>query len=201
MKLQLKASTVEKMTKGGVKRLRREGLVPISIQHRGLSTLHLTLPAKQLDDFMHHHGHSSILEIIEASNNKKHSVLIHDVQRDSISNNLLQVTFQKIAKGDTMKTQVPLVFHGEPEAVRLHTAIIQHGLEHLEIRCLPKDLPENIDVNLAEMSFGEVLRVSDLAVKGSYEILTPADTVVASLSALKAYTETDTPADSEEAAA
>ncbi len=200
MTLQLKASTVELMSKGGVKRLRREGFVPVSIQHRGQPTLHLALQAKQLEEVMLHHGSSSFVEIVEEANAKTHSVLIHDVQRDPISRILLQVSFQETNKGETVKTHVPLVFHGEPEAVRLHTAIVQHGLEQLEIRSLPHNMPDHINVDLSHMVFGEVIRVSDLVTNGSYEILSPADVVVASLSTLKAHQIAET-ADATEAAA
>lgn len=201
MTLQLKASPVETMSKGDVKRLRLEGFVPVSIQHRGLPTLHLALKSKQLEEFMLHHGNSSFLDIVEESNSKKHSVLIHDVHRDPISRSLLQVSFQEIHKGEAMKTHVPLVFHGEPEAVHLHTAIVQHGLELLEIRCLPQNMPDHINVDLSQMAFGEVIRVSDLITNGSYEILTSADTVVASLSTLKAHIAPEAAADATDAAA
>jgi len=181
MPQQLKAGPIQTRTKGDVKRLRRQGFIPISIQHRGQETLHLQEEAHPLEEFIHRHGEASLLELVVEPDNRRHTVLVHDVQRDPISRRLLHVTFQEVVRGEPIKVHVPLLFHGEPEAVREHTAVVQHAADTLEIRCLPQDLLEHITVEISQVQPGDVLRVSDLPPTDRYEILTQPDTVLVSL--------------------
>lgn len=186
MAQQVNAGPIQARSKGEIKRLRREGYVPISIQHRGEETIHLQGEAKPLDEFIRQYGESTFLDLVIAPHRKRQTVLIKEVQRDPISRTLLQVTFQSVVRGEPIKAHVPLVFHGEPEAVRLHTALVQHQLERLEIRCLPRNMPDHITVDISHLNFGELVRVSDLPATDRYEILTSPDTVLASLTSLAA---------------
>lgn len=189
MAQQFTASPIRATTKGDVKRLRRQGLIPISIQHKGLETLHLQEEARPLEEFIHQHGEAALLEIVVDSDKTRHTVLIHDVQRDPITRRLLQMTFQEVVQGEPTKVHVPIAFHGEPEAVREHAAIVQHATDHLEIRSLPKNLPEHIVVDISGLTPGDALRVANLPPTDRYEILTAADTVLASVVRLRAAEE------------
>lgn len=180
MPQQFTVRPIQASTKGQVKQLRREGSVPVSIQHRGNKTLHLQTETKPLDDFIRAHGEAAMLELI-VEGGVRHQALISEIQRDRVTKKLLQVTFQGVQLGDSVKVHIPLVFHGEPEPVRLQTALLQHSIEQLEIRCQPGDLPDHITVDVSNMMGTDTLRVSDLPPQDKYEILTSADTVIASL--------------------
>jgi large subunit ribosomal protein L25 len=186
MRQQFRVRPIEARTKGELKQLRRDGFIPVSIQHRGQDTEHYQEEAKPLEEYIRHHGKASILELVVEPGNKQQTVMVHDVQRDPLTHQLLQVTFQRVARNEPIKVQVPLVFHGEPELVRQHTAMVQHPVETVEVRCLPDNLPEHITVEIGQLTLGEVLRVSDLPATDRYEILTPPDTVLVSLSSLQA---------------
>ncbi|HLK56317.1 MAG TPA: 50S ribosomal protein L25 [Chthonomonadaceae bacterium] len=181
MQTKLNATPIQAHTKGELKRLRKEGFVPVSIQHRGEETLHFQEEAKPLDDFIQHHGEAGLLSLMIAPENRNQTVIVHGVQRDPLTNRLLHVTFQKVEQNEPIKVHVPLVWHGQPETVRLGTAFVQQALEAVEIRCLPKDLPEHLAVDIAHMNFGDVLRVADLPGSDKMEVLTPSDTVLVTL--------------------
>lgn len=180
MPQQFTARPVQAMTKGEVKQMRREGRIPVSIQHRGQGTLHLETPTKPLDDFIRAHGEAAMLELL-VEGGPSHRAMIHDIQRDRLTKRLIQVTFQSIQVGDTVKVHIPLVFHGTPEPVRLQTALLQHSIEQLEIHCQPGDLPDHITVDVSNMIGTDTLRVSDLPHSDKYTIITSPDTVIASL--------------------
>lgn len=171
--------------KGRVKQLRREGQIPVSIQHRGQGTLHFQTEAKPLDDFVKAHGEAAMLDLIE-DGGVKHRALVHDIQRDGISKKLLQVTFQGVQGDEKVKVHIPIVFVGEPETIRLHTATLQHQQEQIEVRCRPNDIPDHITVDVSEMTIHTTMRVSDIPKSDKYEILTSGDTVIAALSSLQA---------------
>ena len=181
MALQLKAALYTARTKGEVKQLRRQGFIPVSIQHKGEETLHLQQEMKPLHDFIRHHGEAALLEITLEPDNRKETVLVHDIQRDPVTSKPLHVTFQKVIRGEKIKTHVPVMLHGTPEVVSDHTAIVDQPVTHVEIRCASEDLPEHLDADISHLNFGEVVRVSDLPKNDKVEILTSPDTVLASL--------------------
>jgi large subunit ribosomal protein L25 len=186
MRQQFRVRPIEARTKGELKQLRRDGFIPISIQHRGQDTEHYQEEAKPLEEHILHHGKASILELVVEPGDDRQTVMVHDVQRDPLTHHLLQVTYQRVARNEPIKVQVPLIFHGEPELVRQRTAMVQHPIETIEIRSLPDNLPDHITVEIGPLTLGDVLRVSDLPATDRYEILTPSDTVLVSLSSLQA---------------
>jgi large subunit ribosomal protein L25 len=183
MTLQIEIEERAATTKGQVKELRRAGYVPISLQHRGEPTLHLQAQARLLDEFIRQHGASTRLEL-KAKAGKKYEALVHDIQRDPVSHQLLSVTLQRVVRGEPIKTSVPLVFQGIPDAVKNRTAMVQHLMEQVEVRSLPRNLPDHITVELSSLAYGESLRVADLPATKHYEILTPPDTVLVALTSV-----------------
>lgn len=181
MRYQLHASPIEAKTKGEIRRLRNSGYVPVSVQHRGDATLHLMTETKQIHDFIQHHGQSTLIELVVEPGHKKHTVMVHDVQRDPLTQKVIQVTYQKIERTDKIHTHVSINFTGEPEAVKLGTAMAQHPIESVEISCSQKYLPDQFTVDVSHLQFGEVVRVADIPHDKHVTIVTPADTVIMSL--------------------
>src|SRR5580700_658539 len=127
MRYQLHASPIEAKTKGEIRRLRHTGFVPVSVQHRGDATLHLMSETKQIHEFIQRHGQSTLIELVIEPGNERHNVMVHDVQRDPLTQKVIQVTYQKIELTDEIHTHVSIQFTGEPEAVRFGTAMAQHS--------------------------------------------------------------------------
>lgn len=180
MRQQFTIRAIQANTKGKVKQLRRDGHIPVSVQHQGEGTLHYQLETKPLDDFIRAHGEASMLELV-VEGGVSHQALVHDVQRDRLTKKLLQVTFQSVQTGDSVKVNIPIVFHGEPMNVKMKTATLQHAIEQVEIRCQPNDIPAHITINVSNMTITDTLRVADIVANTKYQILTAPDTVVASL--------------------
>jgi len=196
MRQRLYAGPISARTKGERKSLRKDGFVPVSIQHRGEETLHLQEEAKPLEDFIHNHGEAELVELVIQPENTKQTVLVHTVQRDPLTQKLLQVTFQKVSRGDTIKVHMPIVLHGEPEAVRNGAAMLQRPIEVVEVHCKPANLPDHLTIDISGMEFGTPIRVSDLPQSSHYEIVTPPDTVLASLVSLLKHADAEpTPAE------
>ncbi|HLV80317.1 MAG TPA: 50S ribosomal protein L25 [Chthonomonadaceae bacterium] len=187
MALQLKTAAIQARTKGEIKRLRRDGYVPISIQHRGQQPLHLQTESKPLEEFIRQHGESALLEMV-LPDRKRQTAIVKQVQRDPLSYRLLQVTFQSVSRDEPIKVHVPILFHGEPEAVHLHTGVVVHQTEQVEVRCLPQNLPDHLMVDISHLSVGESVHASDLPQSDRYEILVAPDAVLASLTAVAVAT-------------
>lgn len=181
--VQLEAQPLTANTKGEIKRLRASGYVPVSVQHKQRETLHLQEEEKPLNDFIALHGSAGVAEITVGTDHVRRTVVVHDVQRDPISRRLLHVTFQEMEKGDTVKTHIAIVLHGEPQAVRDGDGVLTQVLTQLEIRSDVQHLVDHVTVDVSNLELGSSLRVSDLPKADGYEILTPEDTLIVSITA------------------
>jgi len=200
MRYQLHASPIEAKTKGEIRRLRTRGYVPVSVQHRGDATLHLMTETKQIQEFIQHHGQSTLIELVIEPNRERHTVMVHDVQRDPLTQKVIQVTYQKIELTDEIHTHVAIHFTGEPDAVKFGTAMAQHPIEAVEISCSQKYLPDQFTVDVSHLQFGEVVRVSDIPHDSHVKITTPGDTVIMSLKGVTVSAEPETATATETAA-
>ena len=88
-----------------------------------------------------------------------------------------------------MKVEVPILLQGIPVGVKLGGGILDQVLREVEIECLPADIPGHIDVDVSNLAFGDVLRVSDLPQAGKFKFLTDETSTVAHVVAIKAEVE------------
>lgn len=106
--------------------------------------------------------HASILEM--ELDSKSERVLLRDFQMHPYKPQVLHIDFQRVAEDEAIHMRVPLHFVGEENspAVKLNAAIISHVLSQVDVACLPRDLPEFIEVDLSGIKSTDVLKVSDL---------------------------------------
>ncbi|MCX4160505.1 MULTISPECIES: 50S ribosomal protein L25/general stress protein Ctc [Paraburkholderia] len=107
--------------------------------------------------------HSSILDLEVAG--KEQQVLLRDVQYHPFRQIVLHVDFQRVDAKKKLHTKVPLHFMNQETnpAVKLSGAVISHVLNEVEIECLPGDLPEFLEVDLATIEAGHSLHAKDIA--------------------------------------
>jgi large subunit ribosomal protein L25 len=106
--------------------------------------------------------HSSILELEIAG--KSQQVLLRDVQYHPFKQMVLHVDFQRVDSTKKLHTKVPLHFLNQESnpAVKLSGAVITHVINELEIECLPGDLPEFVEVDLATIEAGHAIHAKDV---------------------------------------
>ena len=124
---------IKAKSKGEISRLRKDGFIPVSLQHKGAVTTHYQLAMQPLSEFILRHGDAGMVELVIDSDTASQKAIIQSVQRDPVSGKLIQATFQQIRKDDRLTTHVPIQFTGEPAEVRTVGAMIQHALNVLEI--------------------------------------------------------------------
>ncbi len=178
MALAIKARNTTATTKGQVKELRRQGYIPISIQHRGEETLHLETETRYINEFIARHGEGALMDIEVENTPGKLRALVNGVQRHPVTHVVIQATFQKISAGDEVKTHVPIMITGEPESVKYGDRILQTLLDSVEVRCQPDALPDHITVDISAMATDARLHVSDLPKIKGVTYVTSADSLV-----------------------
>ena len=122
-------------------------------------------------------------------------VLLRDVQMHPFRNEILHVDFQRVDENRKIHMKVPLHFvNGEVSpAVKVSSAIVSHVTTDLDIACLPRDLPEFIDVDLSELDVGHSIHVSSLKLPEGVSVVSRGrtDPVVATAVVPRAQVETD----------
>jgi large subunit ribosomal protein L25 len=183
---QFKLNPIEANTKGAVKRLRQAGFIPVSLQSKGMTTQHFQQETQPLTEFLRRYGEGALLDLLIAPDDRRQRAIVQSLQRDPLTQKLLQVTFRRLLLDDILRTHVSLLFAGEPQEVRHGEAMLQHQVDRLDIECKQDDLPNQITVNVADLQLGDVVRVSDLPEDPRYKILTAPDMVLASLTSTRA---------------
>jgi len=132
-------------------------------------------------------------------------VLLRDVQMHPFKNEILHVDFQRVDENRRIHMKVPLHFaNGDTSpAVKVSGAIVSHVVNELDVSCLPKDLPEFIEVDLATLDVGKSIHVSDLKLPAGVTVVVrgKVDPVVAAAVVPKAHVEEEAAAAEAAAAA
>jgi len=114
--------------------------------------------------------YSRILTIHVGSS--KEQAVLKAVQRHPYKNKLLHLDFMRVMAGEKLTMSVPLHFIGAEEApgVKQDGGVVTHHLNDVEVSCLPKDLPEFIELDIGAMTLDQVLHLSDLKVPSDVEL-------------------------------
>jgi large subunit ribosomal protein L25 len=107
--------------------------------------------------------HSSILDL--EIDGKVEQVLLRDFQTHAFKQLVMHVDFQRVNAKEKIHVKVPLHFINAEisPAVKLSSGIISHVMTELDVTCLPKDLPEFVEIDLANMEVGTSIHLSDIA--------------------------------------
>jgi large subunit ribosomal protein L25 len=153
----------EDMGKGASRRLRREGKVPAILYGAGRPARNLSFDHnKVLRQLENEAFYSSVLNI--KVGNKSQAAILKDIQRHPAKLQVLHMDFQRIVDDVEIRMNVPLHFMGEDEApgAKLEGGTISHLMNDVEVVCLPKHLPEYLEVDVSELKLDEVLHMSDI---------------------------------------
>lgn len=167
------AQARDDLGKGASRRLRRNAdLVPGIIYGGNKAPKSISILAKDLAKLISNEAaFSHILEINVAG--QKESVLIKALQRHPAKGFVLHIDFQRVIAGQKITTNVPLHFINEETAigVKQEGGEISHMASEVEVSCLPKDLPESITVDMADVKLDQIIHLSDLKVPKGIEIV------------------------------
>lgn len=167
-----------------VRAMRREGKLPAVIYGRHNDPINISLDAHSASLTLGRLSSSSLVTI--DVDGEEYSTLVREKQRDYIKNRLLHVDFLAVSQDEAITATVSLHFIGVSIAVKDYNAVLVHNLEELDVECLPRDLPERIDVDISVLSrIGDGIRVRDLVVSDQIRILENPDTMVAVATAPK----------------
>jgi len=172
MKIEIKAEPRSVQGTGASRRLRRESKVPGVIYGAGKDAVAIQLDHKDLWFKLKMEAfHASILDMEVGS--EKSQVLLRDYQMHPFRPLILHADFQRVAADKKIHMKVPLHFVNAEisPGVKVAGGLVEHVMKELEISCLPKDLPEFVTVDLANLQAGHSLHLSHLKLPSGVEAI------------------------------
>ena len=153
-----------------VKRIRKDWLVPAVVYGKMLETPVLLKCAK--NDFIRVYRTSGYSTPIELTGAVDQLVLLHAMQLDPVTDEVLSLDFLAVDKHQKVTANVPVVLVGESTVEKLNQGKIQLVKDSVEVSALPQDLPHEIEVDLSKVtSVNDVIFVRDLTVAKKVEIV------------------------------
>ncbi|MGB0217832.1 MAG: 50S ribosomal protein L25/general stress protein Ctc [Sinimarinibacterium flocculans] len=158
--------------KGASRRLRREGKIPAIVYGGGETPTSVSLSANEMGKHLKVEAFYSHLLTLKLDGTEQ-QVVLKDLQRHPVSGYATHADFQRVQADKLLRMHVPLHFKGETVAPGVKTGggIVEHHLNQVEVECLPKDLPEYIEVDLSNMQVNESIHLSELTLPQGVTLL------------------------------
>jgi large subunit ribosomal protein L25 len=157
--------------KGASRRLRHAGKIPAIMYGGNKDPEALTLNHNEVIRNLEHEAFYSHILTIKVGGSETRAVL-RDLQRHPSKPFVQHMDLQRVSETEKIRMHVPLHFLGEEVAPGVKAGdMISHEIIEVEVECLPKDLPEYIEVDISGMDVGDSLHLSDLAIPGGVDLL------------------------------
>ncbi len=174
----LHAKKRDNLNHSTTRKLRDEGNFPAVVY--GYKTENKTIYINYADFIktIREAGRNGILDLQVEGENSKLSVMLQEYQTEPIKDEILHADFIAVNLKEEVEVEVPVHLAGESAGAK-EGGVIQHTLHNLNVRALPSDLPEYLELDVSELEIGDALQVQDLKKDGKYEILDePESTIV-----------------------
>ena len=184
----LKAYPRAQVQRAEVTKLRRAGRVPATIYGRLAKPQNLEVNSKEFADLLHDAASENLLVDLSVENDarSKRLALVQEIQHHPLDGKVLHVDFHEVAENEKVTVQVPVETSGEAAGVKVGGGTLEHVLFKLKVRCLPKDLPEQIVVDVTALEIGKSIHLGDIKAAEGVEILGDKHITVVAVSAPRA---------------
>ena len=184
-----------------VKKLRASGRVPAVIYGRQTQAQNLEVGVKEIEDLIHQSVSETILVdlAVEGEGASRRLALVQEVQHHPLSGKVLHVDFHQVAEDEKVTVTVPVETSGEAVGVKTGGGVLEHVLFKIKVRALPKDLPEQIVVDVSHLELGKSIHLGEIKAPEGVEIL--GDRKVSVISVALPKTEEEEAAEAAEGAA
>ena len=180
--ISLKAEKREITTKGAVNELRRSGFVPGTYYSKGSDPISVSIFENDINPLVFTSETNMIK--LAVGDDEPLLCIIKDVQFDPVTDKVIHVDFIGVTLGQVMNFEVPINYTGTAPGVK-EGGILQVFLHKLEISCMPRHLPDHLEVVIDELSLGDSIHVRDLSYE-NVEILNSEDAAVVAVIAPRA---------------
>ena len=169
-----------KTGKGISKQLRRQGLVPGVVYGKGMESVSVTLNPKELIAALAAAGNNTILLLKGGGSLDGSMAILTDTFVNPLKGTLGHVDLHRINMAEKVRVEVKLHLVGTAAGVK-EGGLLDFTAHSIEIECLPSDIPEYIDVNIADLAIGQSLHVGELQLPAGVKVLSDSRASVVSV--------------------
>jgi len=157
----------------GSRRLRTSGRIPAVIYGKHHPPQNLEVDTEEFDELVHKAHTEIILLDLNVQNDPVPArlALVQDVQHNPLTGNVLHIDFHEVKPDETVTIEVPVESKGEPEGVKSGGGTLEHVRFKLRVRSLPKNLPDQILVDVSHLKVNETLHIGDIQAPEGVELL------------------------------
>ena len=187
----LKAYPRSQVQRAEVKKLRASGRVPATIYGRQAKPQNLEVISKEFADLLNHAASENLLVdlSVDSDARAKRLALVQEIQHHPLTGKVLHVDFHEVAEDEKVTVQVPVETTGEAAGVKTGGGTLEHILFKLKVRSLPKDLPEQIVLDVTALEIGKSIHLGDIKAPEGVEIIGDKHLTVVAVSAPRAEEE------------
>ncbi|GAC1349275.1 MAG: hypothetical protein NVS4B9_32710 [Ktedonobacteraceae bacterium] len=181
------------VTGKATKRLRKVGIIPANIFGHQEASQAVQLDAIAFERLRRSHGATGIIALRMPDSTDVQTALIRHVQHDPRSGKIIHIDFFRVSMNESIIVKVQLHFVGEAPAVKNENGVLLHLLDVLEVECLGRDIPENIEVDVTSLAeIDAILHAEDVKLPSNVKLVTDPKEGVAKVSATRAEQEEET---------
>ena len=174
-----------KFNKNAARRVRAAGKIPAVLYGGGGEAVAVEVDPKQISRILYSEtGHNTIFDVTVGAAPAAKAMIV-DWQREPIKDQLIHIDLKRIALDKLLTVSVRVKLLGTPIGVKSEGGILDQVMREVEIECLPANIPNHIDVDVANMALHAVLRVSDLPHSDKIKYLDDEDATVAHVVSIK----------------
>lgn len=165
-----------------LKELRRQGQIPAVVYGPGVKNVSIQVEEKEFKKVFHKAGESSLVELSIEGEKEKKLVLIHEMQKDPVSDKVIHIDFFQASLKEEVEVEIPLVFEGAAPAEKDLGGTLNKNMLELSIKALPQNLLHEIVVNIDSLkTFEDHILVKDLVLPKEVTVLKKPEEIVASV--------------------
>lgn len=179
MSIHLQAKKREDHTRAATKQLRREGFIPAVVYGKEKESYAVSVESISLLKTVRDEGRNAIISL-DVEQGDTVDVMVHDYQTDPVKGDVIHLDFYIVDMKEEMDVAVALHLEGEAAGAK-EGGILQQPLYELQVRAKPRDIPEEITIDISELGIGDSIAIQDIKVTGNYELTEDPDTTIATV--------------------
>ncbi|GHB99147.1 50S ribosomal protein L25 [Cerasicoccus arenae] len=153
----------EGIGRGNSRRLRAQGMIPAVIYGKS-GNCNFAVAERDFQMLLREVAGATAVITLNVEENQSIQALIHETQRDPLTDRFRHIDFLEVVAGESIHAHIPVHIVGEPIGVKTGGGLLDLVVHEVEVHCLPRNLPEFIEINVSALNVGDAVHLEDLPV-------------------------------------
>ncbi|MCK4556511.1 MAG: 50S ribosomal protein L25 [Candidatus Aminicenantes bacterium] len=177
MSFKIKGEKREVFGKNASRRLRRNGMIPVILYGAKDMNIPLTLNKKDVFKILRSEaGENTVFEV--SFNSETINTMIKDLQKNLVTDEIIHADLIQIALDKAIRVSIPVVTVGDAVGVKTEGGFVDFITREIEVECLPKDIPEQIEIDISELHLRQSFKVEEVVLPGEITMISDPETIL-----------------------